>query len=144
VRYPCLPGELVADHLDVDSLAHVVPDAAHKVLIDPRLELTHPTGLLERQLATKILLLAPRACGNSPESGLASTLTLAVAASAAGRAHVSLWREAVARSVHGLAHVAGLRGRVVHVTLGLALLELIGVAVVEGHDGKIKRGNRLS
>jgi hypothetical protein len=38
----CLPGELVADHLDVDSLAHVVPDAAHEVLVDPGLELTHP------------------------------------------------------------------------------------------------------
>jgi len=36
------PGELVADHLDVDVLTHVVPNAAHKVLVDPRLELAHP------------------------------------------------------------------------------------------------------
>lgn len=39
---PCLPGELVTDHLDVDCLAHVVPNAADKVLIDPRFEFTHP------------------------------------------------------------------------------------------------------
>lgn len=37
-----LPRELVADHLDVDGLAHVIPDAADKVLVDPGLELTHP------------------------------------------------------------------------------------------------------
>lgn len=37
-----LPGEFVADHLDIDGLAHVVPDAAHEVLVDPGLELTHP------------------------------------------------------------------------------------------------------
>jgi hypothetical protein len=38
----CLPREFVADHLDVDGLAHVVPDAADEVLVDPRLKLTHP------------------------------------------------------------------------------------------------------
>jgi hypothetical protein len=38
----CLPRELVADHLDVDGLTHVVPDASDEVLVDPRLELAHP------------------------------------------------------------------------------------------------------
>ena len=43
-QFVCLPRELVADHLDVDGLAHVVPNAAHEVLVDPRLELTHPAS----------------------------------------------------------------------------------------------------
>ena len=37
-----LPREFIADHLDVDLLAHVIPDGAHKVLINPWLELAHP------------------------------------------------------------------------------------------------------
>lgn len=37
-----LPGEFVTDHLHVDCLTHIEPDAADKVLINPRLELTHP------------------------------------------------------------------------------------------------------
>jgi hypothetical protein len=74
------------------------------------------------------------ASADSPESRLARTLALAVTTSAAWRAHVALGWEAVAGGVHGLAHVAGLRGLVVHVALGLAL-ELVAVAVIEGHDG---------
>ena len=34
--------ELVADHLDVDLLAHAEPDTADKVLVNPWLKLTHP------------------------------------------------------------------------------------------------------
>lgn len=37
-----VPRELVADHLDIDGLAHVVPNTAHKVLVDPRFKLAHP------------------------------------------------------------------------------------------------------
>lgn len=36
-------GELVADHLDIDLVAHAEPDAADEVLVDPRLKLAHPT-----------------------------------------------------------------------------------------------------
>ena len=45
-RRPCLhvPRKLVADHLDVDGLSHVIPNAAHKVLVDPRLKLAHPAA----------------------------------------------------------------------------------------------------
>lgn len=43
---PCkqedVPGELVANHLDVDLLAHAEPEAADEALVNPRLELTHP------------------------------------------------------------------------------------------------------
>ena len=39
-----LPRKFVADHLDVNLLTHVVPDRAHEVLVDPRLELTHPVS----------------------------------------------------------------------------------------------------
>ena len=38
----CLPRELVPNHLDVDLFAHVVPNAAHEVLVNPRFKLTHP------------------------------------------------------------------------------------------------------
>lgn len=72
------------------------------------------------------------AYADSPESRLASTLALTVTTSAAWWAHVALGREPVAGGVHRLTHVAGLRGLVVHVALGLAL-ELVAVAVVEGH-----------
>lgn len=37
-----LPRELVADHLDIDLLAHLEPQVADEVLIDPGLKLTHP------------------------------------------------------------------------------------------------------
>jgi hypothetical protein len=38
----CLPRKFVADHLDVDLVAHTEPDGAHEVLINPRLKLAHP------------------------------------------------------------------------------------------------------
>jgi len=37
-----ITGEFVADHLDVDLVAHAEPDTSDEVLVDPRLELTHP------------------------------------------------------------------------------------------------------
>jgi hypothetical protein len=37
-----LPREFVANHLDVDLVSHAEPHAAHEVLIDPWLKLTHP------------------------------------------------------------------------------------------------------
>lgn len=42
--YDVLPRELVTDHLDVHLLAHLEPEVADEVLIDPGLELTHPEG----------------------------------------------------------------------------------------------------
>lgn len=39
------PRELVTDHLNVDLLAHLEPEVADEVLIDPRLKFTHPTWL---------------------------------------------------------------------------------------------------
>jgi len=40
-----LPRKLVADHLDVDLIAHAEPDSAHEVLVNPRLKLTHPASM---------------------------------------------------------------------------------------------------
>lgn len=40
-----LPRKLVADHLHADLLAHLKPQVAHKVLIDPWLQFTHPSLL---------------------------------------------------------------------------------------------------
>jgi hypothetical protein len=40
-----LPRELVADHLNVDWLSHAKPNRTYKVLINPRLKLTHPEKL---------------------------------------------------------------------------------------------------
>ena len=37
-----LPRKFVADHLDVNLLAHIVPDRAHEIFVDPWLEFTHP------------------------------------------------------------------------------------------------------
>jgi hypothetical protein len=45
-----LPGELVTNHLDVDLISHAEPDAAHKVLIDPGFEFTHPVICLAHVL----------------------------------------------------------------------------------------------
>jgi len=59
------PRELVADHLDVDLLTHLEPQVADEVLIDPRLELTHPAHLLAHALSARSPEL------NVPESGLA-------------------------------------------------------------------------
>lgn len=36
------PRKLVADHLHVDLLAHLEPEVADEVLVDPGLKLTHP------------------------------------------------------------------------------------------------------
>jgi hypothetical protein len=36
------PREFIANHLDVDLVAHAKPDASDKVLVNPRLKLTHP------------------------------------------------------------------------------------------------------
>ena len=36
------PSELVANHLDVDLLAHAIPQASNEVFVDPRLEFAHP------------------------------------------------------------------------------------------------------
>ena len=36
------PRELVADHLNIDLLAHLEPEVADEVLVDPGLKLTHP------------------------------------------------------------------------------------------------------
>lgn len=57
--------KLVADHLDVNLLAHTEPHTAHEVLIDPWLELTHPEGSLGVGSASWVAL-----------SWLHSTLTL--------------------------------------------------------------------
>lgn len=38
----CLPRELVADHFYVDLLTHIDPNASNKILVYPRLKLTHP------------------------------------------------------------------------------------------------------
>lgn len=146
----CLPGEFVTDHLNIDCLTHVVPDAADKVFVNPGLELTHPVPLsaltyfatchltLRQALATLHMVCAAsgggRACVDSPESRLSGTLALTIATSAAWRAHVALRWEAVAGGVHGLTHVARLWGGVVHIALGRAL-ELVVVTVVERHAG---------
>lgn len=37
-----LPRELVTDHLHVDLLAHLEPQVTDEVLVNPRLEFTHP------------------------------------------------------------------------------------------------------
>lgn len=37
------PRELVADHFHVDLFTHLEPKVADKVLVNPRLELAHPT-----------------------------------------------------------------------------------------------------
>lgn len=37
-----LPRELVPDHLDVDLLTHLEPQVTDEILINPRLEFTHP------------------------------------------------------------------------------------------------------
>jgi hypothetical protein len=42
-----VPSELVADHLDIDLLAHAEPEASDEVFIDPRLELAHPDKVSE-------------------------------------------------------------------------------------------------
>lgn len=39
-----LPGELVADHLHIDLLAHVVPYCTHEILVDPWFKLAHPVS----------------------------------------------------------------------------------------------------
>lgn len=39
------PRILITDHLHVDLLAHVEPDASHKILIDPGLQFAHPSSL---------------------------------------------------------------------------------------------------
>ena len=45
-----IPRELVANHLHVDVLAHIVPNATDKVLVDPRFEFAHPSrGRLARE-----------------------------------------------------------------------------------------------
>jgi hypothetical protein len=105
-------GEFVADHLYVDGLAHVVPDAADEVLINPWLEFTHP------------------------ESGLASTLALALTIGTGTLGtHVALRRKAIARCVHLLTEIR-LRGLVVLLARRLTL-ELI--VVLERHDENVDR-----
>lgn len=37
-----LPGELVANHLDIDLFTHLEPKVADEIFVDPGLELTHP------------------------------------------------------------------------------------------------------
>lgn len=37
-----LPGELVANHLDIDLLAETKPDTTNKIFVNPWLEFTHP------------------------------------------------------------------------------------------------------
>lgn len=124
-----LPRELVADHLDVDGLAHVVPDAAHKVLVDPGLELTHPASC---QLCHGAVGLS-QAIGlrYSPEGGLAAALAIAVGTGAAGRTHLTLGREATGL-VHGLAQV-GLRDVGVGALLAGLLALVLLVLLLEAH-----------
>lgn len=38
----CLPREFVSDHLDIDRFSHAEPNRSNEVLINPRLEFTHP------------------------------------------------------------------------------------------------------
>jgi hypothetical protein len=37
-----LPRELIADHLDIDLLAHLEPEVANEIFINPWFEFTHP------------------------------------------------------------------------------------------------------
>lgn len=41
-----VPRKLVADHLHTNGLAHIVPNVADEVLINPWLKLTHPAASL--------------------------------------------------------------------------------------------------
>jgi hypothetical protein len=41
-----IPGEFVANHLDINLLAHAKPKTANEVFVDPWLEFTHPVALL--------------------------------------------------------------------------------------------------
>ena len=75
---------------------------------------------------------------HSPEGGLAGALAIAVGASAAGRAHLALGREA-ARLVHGLAEVGLGDAGVGALLAGLLALVLL-VLLLEAHcRGDIKR-----
>jgi hypothetical protein len=70
----CLPSELVADHLDIDLLAHAVPQAADEVLVNPWLELAHPNDSCQRTgLKTNFTTVS------LPESGLVVWRLAAVA-----------------------------------------------------------------
>lgn len=53
-----LPRELVADHLDVDLLAHLEPEIADEVFVDPRLKLTHP----DKNVSMNTNRIANRGC----------------------------------------------------------------------------------
>lgn len=37
-----LPGELVANHLNINLFTHLEPKVANEVFVDPWLELAHP------------------------------------------------------------------------------------------------------
>jgi hypothetical protein len=40
--FDSVPSEFVPDHLHVDLLAHAIPQASDEILVNPRLEFTHP------------------------------------------------------------------------------------------------------
>jgi hypothetical protein len=73
-----LPREFVADHLDVDLLAHVVPNVAHEVFVDPGLKLAHPARMLvvmsgmtlPRGVAhQRVVFASPPCCSGPPWPG---------------------------------------------------------------------------
>lgn len=52
-----LPRELIANHLDVDLLAEVIPNSTHKIFIDPWLELAHPSCKVSFYISTLSMIL---------------------------------------------------------------------------------------
>ncbi len=42
------PRELVTDHFHIHLFAHAEPDGANKVLVDPRLKLSHPDKIYQQ------------------------------------------------------------------------------------------------
>lgn len=129
------PRELVTDHLHVDLLAHLEPQVANEVLVNPRLKLAHPDGYC--QYGTKTITHSRSTGMYLPESGLALVTLLRDRGGGGLTGSRALERSGgrVGLSSHGGVRGSGSAGGS-RSGVSSRVLVLERIEVLERHDGR--------